>query len=232
MKINNVDTGKKPLSIKSAELITGMGSETLTPTSKLDCFSFSLDARECNIGSKLVDIPGSVCADCYALKGNYIKYQTVIQLAQSRRMYALVNHPQWVHAMSVILNSNRVSKFKKFRWFDSGDIPNMDSLIKIIAVAMLTPGLKHWLPTKEYRLVSQYKKSGGFIPANLVIRQSAPMINGVLPRSSGTSSMVITKGAKMPEDTTLCIAHEQDNQCLKCQACWNPEVLRIAYPWH
>ena len=125
-----------------------------------------------------------------------------------------------------------VGRDEYFRWFDSGDIPDMRSLIKIVAVAMLTPDTMHWLPTKEYKLISDYRRAGGFIPRNLIIRQSAPMVNGILPSSSGTSSMVITDGAKLPDDTALCNASHQGNQCRDCRACWNPAQLRIAYPNH
>jgi len=209
--------------VKDATAIVG----GLSAPGKMPCCSLSLDARNCNVGAKLAKVPGSVCANFYALKGNYIKYQTAIQRAQARRLDALQNNPLWVSAMVRL-----VGRDEFFRWFDSGDIPDMKSLIKIIAVAMLTPDTMHWLPTKEYKLISDYKKSGGFIPQNLIIRQSAPMVNGILPSSSGTSSMVITEGAKLPADTARCNAENQGNQCLDCRACWNPTQLRIAYPNH
>ena len=209
--------------VKDALEITG----GLSAPDKMPCYSFSIDARNCNTGAKLAKVSGSVCENCYALKGNYVRYADAIRPAQARREYALLNNPLWVQSMVRL-----VGRGSYFRWFDSGDIPNMTSFIKIVAVAMLTPETMHWLPTKEYRLVSTYKKSGGFIPANLVIRQSAPMINGVLPRSSGTSSMVKTLGADLPADTVLCNAKNQGNKCLDCRACWNPAILRIAYPNH
>jgi len=209
--------------IKDAIRITG----GVTTTSKMPSKSYSLDARDCNVGSKLVKVQGSVCANCYALKGNYIRYQTAIQKAQARRLEGLINNSQWVTAMVRI-----IGKDSYFRWFDSGDIPDMKSLIKIVSVAMLTPNTKHWLPTKEYQLISSYKRQGGFIPNNLVIRQSAPMLDVVLPAISGTSSMVVTYNAKLPKDTVLCSASKQGNQCLDCRACWTPEVLRVAYPSH
>jgi len=209
--------------VKDATDIVGGLSEP----GKMPCYTFSLDAGGCNVGAKLAKVPGSVCADCYALKGHYIKYQTAIQRAQARRLDALLHNPKWVRAMVRL-----VRRGDYFRWFDSGDIPDMRSLIKVVAVAMLTPNTMHWLPTKEYQLISTYKRSGGFIPANLIIRQSAPMINGILPSSSGTSSMVITDGAKLPADTARCNASHQGNQCRDCRACWDPAQLRIAYPKH
>lgn len=210
--------------VREAEEITGR----LSTPGKMPCLSFSLDPEEvCNTGSKLALLPGSVCAECYAQKGNYVKYQSGIRPAQARRLEALKNNPRWVEAMVKL-----VRRGDYFRWFDSGDIPDMTSLIKIVAVAMLTPDTLHWLPTKEYKLLADYKRAGGRIPKNLIIRPSAPMIDGVLPESSGPSSMVITPGAKLPANTTMCNASRQGNQCLDCRACWNSGQLRIAYPKH
>ena len=47
--------------------------------------------------------------------------------------------------------------------------------------ASLTPTVSHWLPTREYRIVSDYVAAGGEIPENLNIRFSAHMIGGVVP---------------------------------------------------
>ena len=50
----------------------------LNKTSKMNCFSFSLDARDCITGSKLRLIEGSTCSKCYALRNNY-NYPSVIK---------------------------------------------------------------------------------------------------------------------------------------------------------
>ena len=43
----------------------------LGKTSKMRGYSFGLDARNCITGSKLRKVKGSVCAKCYAMKGNF-----------------------------------------------------------------------------------------------------------------------------------------------------------------
>ena len=55
------------MKVKEAIKIT----EGFTRTSKMPGLSYSLPAWECKTGSKLRQVKGSVCASCYALKGNY-----------------------------------------------------------------------------------------------------------------------------------------------------------------
>ena len=81
------------MKVKEAKQITG----SLTRTSKMPGLSYSLPAWECKTGSKLRKIKGSVCASCYALKGNYTRYKA-IKAAQYQRLEAL-KRPGWVTAM-------------------------------------------------------------------------------------------------------------------------------------
>ena len=224
--------------IKEAkELIGG-----LSDASKMPGASYNLNARDCKTGAKLVKVKGSVCAGCYALKGNYVRYQ-VVPIAQARRLARLEN-PGWVKAMAKL-----TAKGEPFRWFDSGDVQSLSMLIKIVAVAMLNPQQQYWLPTKEYKIVSTYRKQGGIVPNNLVIRVSAPMINQRLSDVYGNTSMVITPGTKVGPDVTICdAAHTMKNgrkvetitkenksllgHCGDCRACWNPNNKVTAYPIH
>ena len=45
----------------------------LSAPGKMPEGSFGLSARDCKTGSALRQIPGSVCSQCYALKGRYVK---------------------------------------------------------------------------------------------------------------------------------------------------------------
>ena len=58
------------MKVSEAKKITG----SMTRTSKMPGLSYSLPAWECQVGAKLRKVPGSVCAGCYALKGNYTRY--------------------------------------------------------------------------------------------------------------------------------------------------------------
>ena len=44
----------------------------LSKPSKMPGWSIGIPAKECNTGSKLVNVEGSVCEGCYALKGCYV----------------------------------------------------------------------------------------------------------------------------------------------------------------
>ena len=108
-------------------------------------FAYGIPAAECKTGAKLRLIPNSVCAGCYALKNNYVRFPAIVQ-AQYKRLES-IQDPRWVEAMAVVINSQAVSKHKVFRWHDSGDVQDETHLEKIFEVCRLTPLTRHWLPT-------------------------------------------------------------------------------------
>ena len=129
----------KSFTVKEALQITG----SLSKPSKMPGWAYGLPAKECKTGGRLQKVPGSVCFDCYAMKGCYVF--KVVQDAQYFRLKA-IRHPLWTGAMATIINSK---KSKYFRWHDSGDVQDEDHLLKIFAVCKLTPSVKHWMPTRE-----------------------------------------------------------------------------------
>ena len=112
-------------------------------------------------------------------------------------------------------------KSKYFRWHDSGDIQSLKHLAKIFAVARLTPDVNHWLPTRE----AWVKPYVGRAPKNLVIRFSMPMVDQEAAASWSHTSTVVTTGRTCP-------APDQDNKCMSCRACWDPNVKNVAYGKH
>ena len=197
------------MKVKEAKQITG----SLTRTSKMPGLSYSLPAWECKTGSKLRQVKGSVCASCYALKGNYTRYKA-IKAAQYDRLEKIKNS-LWVAAMVV-----QVKRQKYFRWHDAGDVQDLDHLKKIYSVCRLTPEVKHWMPTREAWIKNHLDSK----PANLVIRFSPPMI-GQRNDSWPNSSMVVETGATCP-------APKQNNSCGTCRQCWDPDVKVVSYGKH
>ena len=120
------------MKVKDAKEITG----SLTRTSKMPGLSYSLPAWECKTGSKLRKIKNSVCASCYALKGNYTRYKA-IKAAQYVRLEALKDQ-RWIAAMVA-----QIIRQKYFRWHDAGDIQSPQHLQKIFRVCELTPNQTH-----------------------------------------------------------------------------------------
>jgi len=92
------------------------------------------------------------------------------------------------------------------------------------------PGVKFWLPTREYQTVEAYRRLGGRIPPNLCIRFSAHLIDGKLPLSYGLPVSVASSGENgSPRGSRVCPAPKQNNQCGTCRACWDPAVKIVSY---
>jgi len=187
----------------------------LSKPSKMPGWSIGIPAKECNTGSKLVNVKGSVCEGCYALKGCYVF--KVVQAAQYKRLEA-IQHPDWVQAMATLINSKKPDVF---RWHDSGDVQNVQHLEKIFEVCKLTPAKRHWMPTREAWIKDHMHKA----PANLVIRFSSPMVDQGPVKSWANTSTVSTK-------SRTCPAPDNNNECGSCRACWDPLVKNIEYGKH
>lgn len=199
----------------------------LSRTSKLECGSFSLSAFDCVTGSKLAKVKDSVCNKCYARRNTYL-YPSV-KTAQARRIKKL-NSPSWAEAMVKLIRIQALENDTNlFRWFDSGDLQK-GMLAKIVEVCKLTPEIKHWLPTHEASMIIKDKeKLGGKLPANLIIRLSASMIDGNPPKSWEYSSTVHKKTEPIG---FLCKAKDQGGKCLDCTACWDKDIKNISYMQH
>ena len=200
--------------MKTSEALKIIGGSLSRP-SKMPGWSIGLPAKECKTGSKLRKEKGSVCYNCYALKGCYVFPD--VQAAQYRRLEA-TKSPLWTGAMVHLINSK---KSKEFRWHDSGDVQGEDHLMKIFAVCRLTPSVKHWLPTRE----AWVKHFLPMCPDNLVIRFSMPMVDQPAAGGWNNTSTVVTSGATCP-------SAKQGNQCLDCRACWDKNIKNISYGKH
>ena len=211
-------------SIKEAELSVG----NLSRPSKMPSYAWSISARRCNTGSKLAKVKGSVCYNCYALKGRYMFNNT--QDALERRYSAWANDRQkWVDAMIYIMhNKQHIVNTGHFRFFDSGDIQGKDMLDDINTVAWASPTIRFWLPTKEYKLVRDYDKD---IAPNLVIRVSAPTVDKEFSGYTHIST-VYNKDNIDTAKGVVCPASNQGNQCGSCRACWNDKVSEVSYIAH
>ena len=195
---------------KEAKEITG----GLSLPSKMPGPAYNLPAQACITGAKLVQIPGSVCAGCYALKGRY-NFRNV-RLALARRLESL-QHPRWVEAMTVLIKGEEV-----FRWHDSGDLQSSWHLKRIFEVCEATPETSHWLPTREAKFLPLNHDS---IPKNLIIRMSSHRIDQKPVKFWPWTSTVSTG------DFT-CPASKQDNQCKSCRNCWDRNIANVSYPKH
>ena len=196
---------------KEAKEITG----DLSKPSKMPGPSYNLPAAACITGAKLVQIPGSGCAGCYALKGRY-RFSNV-RMALARRLESL-KHPRWVEAMTVLIKGE-----PWFRWHDSGDLQSAWHLKQIFEVCNRTPETRHWLPTREARILNLMDPD--IIPPNLIIRMSSHMIDQPPVKFWPWTSTVSTTGYSCP-------AKDQGNECGDCRNCWDRRVTNVTYPKH
>ena len=177
--------------------------------------AYNLPATQCITGAKLVKVPGSVCHGCYALKGRY--RFTNVRMALARRLESL-KHPRWVEAMTVLIKGE-----PWFRWHDSGDLQGAAHLKQIFEVCKRTPETRHWLPTREARILNLMDPDT--IPPNLIIRMSSHMIDQQPVKFWPWTSTVSST-------TKTCPALDQGNSCIDCRACWDRSVSNVTYPKH
>lgn len=207
--------------IKDAENYIGGISET----SKMPCPSYGLSARVCITGSKLVNVPGSSCSGCYALKGFYGNWNSNLLQAHAKRLESL-DKPLWTKAFIFLINRK---KLKYFRWHDSGDLQSFQHLLNIVTIAENCPATSFWLPTREKKLVFQYQQAFGDFPKNLVVRVSATMMDS--PASSEFKNTSTIHKDKKPIGFA-CLASKQEGRCLDCRECWNSRRKNVSYKYH
>lgn len=209
------------MTIKEAREITGHKAGLGKP-SKMPGYSTAIPASACRTGAKLAQIPGSVCASCYAMRGNYL--YTSVREGLQRRMEAIAN-PRWTDGMVRLISHYTDKDDPYFRVHDSGDLQGKDHLRKWIEIARRVPDVKIWIPSREIRDVKAVQRETEAWPANLVVRLSAPMIGRALDVAGPTSSVDAGTGHRCP-------APSQGNSCGDCRACWDPEIANVDYHKH
>ena len=198
---------------KEARQITG----GLSKPSKMPGPAHNLPAWNCITGQKLVNIPGSVCSGCYAMKNRY--RFTNVREAMDRRLQAL-EHPRWVEAMTTLISGEAW-----FRWHDSGDIQSLKHLENIFEVCKRTPDTHHWMPTREAQFLKDIDPDK--VPPNLIIRMSSHMINqGPVKQWPWTATV------SSQDSERTCPAPKQGNSCQDCRACWDRSVPNVCYGKH
>jgi hypothetical protein len=169
------------------------GTITLSNT-KMPGSTFSTDPTACHVGRKLHKVAGSVCKSCYAIRlmawRPNLRVSYPRNLALARAMLA-EDVERWARYIAHQIAALAMLSGEPFhRWFDAGDIDSLDMLRGIVRVAELLPEIRFWLPTREVRLVRAYLRNVGQFPSNLVVRISAPMVDGPpLPGWSHTSTV-------------------------------------------
>lgn len=223
------------VTLKSLESVVS----TLANPSKMPGYAWGISAKKCKRGSKLRKVEGTVCHVCYALKGRCAMPQT--QAAYDRRLTAfnLTERDQWCETMAALIARRTDPEDPYFRVFESGDLQSREMLVRWMLVATLLPHIHFWLVTRERGILS--KVDPKLKPANLLIRTSADMIDGLPPAGYPHTSVVLSKMPKAEWQELVdqndnrfwhCPAPLQDNKCGSCRACWDEDVEVVAYMHH
>ena len=223
-----------------------VGFNMLSNPQKMPEEAFNIPAQMCKAGAFMIHVKGSVCSICYAYdRGRYI-FQNVKDAMLRRYNYAMYS-PHFVDVMSWLINHRRGGKshITWFRWFDSGDIQDEKMLDNICKICRATPNTHHWLPSKEWKIVTKYVHSNK-LPKNLTIRLSGLMIDGQPPTKLAlklglTTSTVITHET-YDKISFKCPSSKQDGHCNGftrkkgakggCRACWSGGVVNVPYLYH
>jgi len=215
------------------EALTVIGG--FSRTSKMPFYSWSISAFDCQVGSKLREIPGSTCSMCYAMRNMYVMDNVK---ASHRKRKAGMEDPRFEEAFILALTEtyrrtrgtytrrNKLVKEDRFRWFDAGDVQSLEMLEMINRIALATPKLRHWLPTRELAYVREFKAKHGAFAKNLIVRISTPMMGDRFQnRPLGLPFSTVDRPDK---DIRACPAGSQGNQCLNCDACWTDKNISYA----
>jgi hypothetical protein len=196
----------------------------LSKTSKLDgILSWSLQAIDTCQGSRAEDgglVPA--CQGCYATTGFY-------QFAPAKNARAF-NKEDWQRAEWIQEMVSALGNSRYFRWFDSGDMYDVNLANKILAVMIHTPWVSHWLPTRMHK----FKKYQHVIKLmqdlpNVVVRYSSDSVNGEIIPGKTTSTIF---SDVVPTGALECQAYQHEGKCNGCRACYDKSVSVIAYKAH
>ena len=207
--------------IKQARAFIG-----LSQNNKMPAYTLAIPAREsCPRGGKLSKIKGTVCFDCYAVKGHdgmqpaktaKQRRWDLIKLAlESQHIKAL-----WLDAFYICMQSET-----HFRWHSAGDLFSAEYVQLIETAIGYTPHVSHWIPTKEPILARPLLGL-----ENAVVRLSDDMVNQVSNKFKGQTS-----GVHTPDNGgrgQACPASEQSGSCGDCRACWSHDVAHVSYKIH
>lgn len=192
----------------------------LSYPSKMPCPAWGISAARCRIGQALARREGTVCHDCYAMRGTY-GFASVQAKLEDR--YQGLFHPLWTPAMVFLV---RYFCDRYLRLFDSGDIQGANHLRNIITLARHVPDVRIWMPTREYEVV---RACAAEIPENLTVRVSSHQIDGEPPSWWPTTSTVTS--SQEPGEG-VCPSPEHGGSCGDCRACWDRNVQNVAYRLH
>jgi hypothetical protein len=227
------------------QYVPGTTTLLLTETRKMPSASWSLPARAACPFAFYGE--GSICGDCYATKGSYTQYPTVMKAQNTRYGWVRdclkteVGINEFVATMvrAIRSHTDRQTGQKYFRVHDSGDLFSPAYTWAWVRIVQALPEVRFWFPTRSWRPLTMTKiapdvKVGWELALmalsaedNVTVRPSALLFNAPAPRIPGLAA-----GSTAAEAGYSCPASKQNNECGECRACWDSPELAISYKAH
>lgn len=168
---------------------------------------------------------------CYACKGR----QTIckVQAAYYRNWRIYNDDPDGFFEQ--VYYKIKFSGLQKVRWFDSGDIPNKEFLIRMVELCKKTPNVKHMAFTKQYEIVNEYIDENGNLPDNLNIMFSAwdKLWEFPNPHNLGVAYVDFDDkrmNPEFPKNAFVCPGRE--STCSACGVCFNKKCKAVVFHQH
>lgn len=213
------------LSLKSNEVHISTGNKKTGRA----CMDFALPTISCR-----EDAPCK--KDCYACKGcQQIANVQAAYYRNYRLMMQDINDLFEQIKFKIIHNG-----LSQFRFFDSGDIPNYEFLIKMIELAKNLPDIKFMAFTKKYELVNKALDEGYELPNNLNIIFSAWDKNWKFDNPYNLPIAYVdfknsSLNPDIPKDAFRCPSSGKklgEITCSMCKACWKKDIKAVVFQQH
>lgn len=214
----------------------------LTWTSAMDCWSWSIPAREtCPMA---VYGENAICQGCYAAIGRYAM-DNVAEAQWTRFMWLRENLKGMRGCLHIIDTLSRAIQSHVtngyFRVHDSGDFFNIRYAYMWYKICERCPDIKFWFPTRNWHNLNGDSKFLGVLRAmaklpNVVIRPSALYIDEATPVVDGLAagSGVASQESKDRLMAVICPKSLMGGSCQSnnCRSCWDAPQNEVYYYVH
>jgi hypothetical protein len=192
----------------------------LSVSEKMEVFCFDLDPQESGC---LERCDYGVSGVCYV--GNNHRENYKPRKAKLKRNLEFLKSNRFDSIKFEILKTRQ----RQFRWFGAGDLPDFESLKKIVKVCEQLPAVQFWLPTSRDDLLFQFFDVEKLtIPKNLTIRLSAPIIGEEMPAfmvAKCREWRISYSQTTLDESKATCHASKDGSSCDMCEDCFLPEPV-------
>ena len=207
----------------------------MSSPSKMPCHSFDLSVILSGCAARCIY---GITNICYVLTNFHDMEWNKNRQNVFKRNQKLLESKRFTHVM---INELLEDGDRWFRFFASGDFPDIESMHKIMdACRAIDIGTKKfWIPTSREDLLEKYLTTGNKIPDNVCIRMSSPVIgDATIPQLPYLEKLFKENGVcysatTMDKSKVTCHASlEKKGNCGTCRKCWDKSNKLVVYFIH